>query len=768
MKLKNYQETTLRKLAEYAKEVKKYPSEKAVGIAFIDRTEKQYNFIPELGGSPFVCVKVPTGGGKTLIASYSVGVIFDEYLGERNDRGLAMWFVPSDAIKKQTLNCLKNRKHPFRAAMDERFSNHVEVFDLKEAKAIKKEDVANNLCVVVTTLSAFRREDKEWLKVFQDNGALMGHFEGLPKEKFDFLQKDADDELIYSLANVIRTHNPLVIIDEGHNAQTELSFAMLKELNPVFVLEFTATPRPKSNVLVNVSAQELKTEKMIKMPLYLANKVPWQDTIIAGIEKLRELEKAAKKNPDYIRPMMLIQAEQEKEDLNKVCVSDIKEFLLNEAKLKIADDEIAIKTSKTDNLPDGETLSSEKCRIKYIITVNALREGWDCPFAYILVSVSKLGARLSVEQTIGRIMRLPYVKEHKNPLLNSGYIFAATSNFSETSRVVIEDLKSNGYEDIVVAAGAVSLLPILFKRAVEDEDIELPYLSVEERDEPRELDFVADLIGSGDILKKANSMTSIFSENGDIIEKIDLVEGELIRNVMGKLGLAYYYKDTTKEELLAWFINKISRSYLTVYEMRDFLERVVSDLLKNHGVAFLSRNRFRLKEAIDSRIEETVAMIALESFDELKRKEKIGADVYHTFGPTVELSNFEKSVVFRKHLYERAGAMNKEELVLAEKIDGLPNVLWWFRNKPNDDGFYIQGWKQGRFYPDFIVKTNKGKYFVIEYKGGHLVDAPDEKYKTKIGELWAELAGENHHFRLCEKKNIDEIIGEIVGRQKLL
>jgi len=220
MELKKYQQKTLDELEKYIAEMRKYDTEKAAGVAFMIRVDKTYNWVQELGRSPFVCIKVPTGGGKTLIAAHSVGIIFKDYLGERSDKGLAMWFVPSDAIKTQTLGNLRDRKHPYREVLDQRFDNAVKVFDLAEAKAIKKDDLTDNLCIVVSTLSAFRRTDKEWLKAYQDNGALMPHFEGLNSADFDFLDKDKEKEIIYSLANVIKLHNPLVIVDEGHNIQT--------------------------------------------------------------------------------------------------------------------------------------------------------------------------------------------------------------------------------------------------------------------------------------------------------------------------------------------------------------------------------------------------------------------------------------------------------------------------------------------------------------------------------------------------------------------
>lgn len=760
MELKKYQKKTLEQLQNYILESRRYPKDKAAGVAFMiirtdaqDRFPKEYHWIPEIGRSPFVCIKVPTGGGKTLIAAYAVGIIYSDYLGERADKGLVMWYVPSDAIRTQTLEHLRNRNHPYRKVLDQQFHNSVKVLDLSEAKSIQKDDLIENLCIVVSTLSAFRRNDKEWLKAYQDNGSLMGHFEELDSAKIDFLDKDESGEIIYSLVNVIKLHNPLVVVDEGHNVQTELSFDMLKEVNPSFVLEFTATPRAKSNVLVDISAKALKEEKMIKMPIYLANKTPWQDTIYEGIEKLKDLEKRTKKiKGEYIRPIMLIQAEQEKESQKKVFVDKIYKFLTEEA--KIAPEEIAIQTSKRKELPDREILLSRKCPIRYIITVNALREGWDCPFAYVLVSVSNLGARLSVEQTIGRIMRLPNAQEKSDQSLNSAYIFASTKNFNQASEMVIKGLQENGYEDVIPITGGIAVLIDEFKRKIEDKNTELPFMNIKDGKDFRKLDYVSDLIGDDSVLEKQSPEVDFCSADDTRIVKIDLGrEGELVKDAAGKLSLIYHHKDFTREDLLAWFRIKVQRGFIAIQEMGDYLEKVIDLLLKKNNLSRLSASRYQVKEAIEKKINQILDTKTTKKFDELVKDKLIVAEgECFNFGEQIRLLNVCRDN-FSKHLYEKANKMNKEELDLAYQLDGLDSVSWWFRN-PEMSGFYIQGWLKGKFYPDFIVKTKKGNYFILEYKGEHLLGGEDSEYKEKIGRKWQELAGKGYLFELVEKSQV--------------
>jgi type III restriction enzyme len=773
MELKRYQQAALDTLRDYLSALKNYPATAAAQAAFVTMANRPYHRVKELGAAPFVCVKIPTGGGKTIVAAHAIGKIFRGYLPERNDRGLVMWFVPSDAIKTQTLAGLRDRRHPYRAALDERFGNAIKVFGLTEAKAIRKSDITDNLCIVVATLASFRRTNKEWLKVYKDNGALMGHFEGLSGtgadlEGLPFLDKDESGGIRYSLANVIKLHNPLVVADEGHNLQTALSFDMLGGLNPSFVLEFTATPRGESNVLVDVLASELKAEHMIKMPIYLENISAWQETIYAGIEKRNELERHAKKETrdsvqkgrgEYIRPIVLIQAEPDRKGKNTVNVEKVAEFLQKEA--KISDSEIAIQTSDIKELPSAEILASRECKIKFIITVNALREGWDCPFAYVLVSVSNLGAALSVEQTIGRIMRLPNAHEKKDAALNAAYIFTATKSFNEASQMVINGLHANGYQDIVVSGKKLEPPDAIARRRIADKDAKIPYLNVKDGAKFRRLDYVADLIGEKNILKRGKPAIHFEILEQDRLVKIDIgAGGEIVRDASGKLNLIYHYKDFTKAELVGWLGGKIQRGFISMAEMHGFLMNAVDGLLAVHSIEKLSIHRYAVLEAVERELDHIVDRTSEAKFADLERRKMLMTKgELFIFPDEMELPSV-SAERFTRHLYDSVFKMNGEELAVAHALDGLPNITWWFRN-PEIGGFYIQGPLKPKFYPDFIVKTKKGNYFVLEYKGEHLIGSDDTDYKERIGKKWAEFGGGKYHFELVTDENFKEVVNRI-------
>ena len=157
--LKKYQKFTLDELGEYLDEIH-FLSNTSVpyNLAFYDKTRTEYK---DEFGVPFVCIKIPTGGGKTLVAYHMIPLIYEKYLMNKQDKGLVLWLVPTDIIRTQTLNALKDPDHFYRQALDHHFKKNVKIFDIKEAMSIKTTDLDESLCVVVATIGAFRREKKK-------------------------------------------------------------------------------------------------------------------------------------------------------------------------------------------------------------------------------------------------------------------------------------------------------------------------------------------------------------------------------------------------------------------------------------------------------------------------------------------------------------------------------------------------------------------------------------------------------------------------------
>ena len=437
MQLKRYQENAIETLDRFLELIKKIKPRHA----FSEITDQNYNH-DWFGEVPFVCIRIPTGGGKTLVGCRAVERIMSTALQHKMDTGIVLWFVPSDSIKTQTLKKFRDPKDWHYAMFNESFDTKFKIFSNEEALAITPEDVRNNLCIIVSSLDAFRKDAKiqNKYKVYKENGSLMDHFQNLKDDST--LEKDTAGTVVNSLANVIRKNNPLIVIDEGHHTQTDLSVRFLTDLRPLFIIEFTATPREGSNVLVRTSASELKLEDMVKIPIVLESRTQWEQVVVDGIMKREELEKRAKKlKGEFIRPIALLQAQPKSKARATITVEQLKHMLLDQ---NILEEQIKIKTSEMDELK-GIDLFSKKCEVRYILTVNALAEGWDCSFAYVLISVANLGAKVAVEQIIGRVIRMPNARRKCEEALNRSYVFASSENFNDAANRVIKGLEDNGY-----------------------------------------------------------------------------------------------------------------------------------------------------------------------------------------------------------------------------------------------------------------------------------------------------------------------------------
>ncbi|MBS1647703.1 MAG: DEAD/DEAH box helicase family protein [Bacteroidetes bacterium] len=401
--------------------------------------EPYKNNVPRV---PHICVKVPTAGGKTFIACNAIKTIFDAFAYDKPKA--VVWLVPSITILDQTIKNLKDTNHPYRQKINSHFGNKVEVFDkaeLLQGSGFNATSVKEQLNIFVLSFDSIRTANKEGRKVFQENGSLQS-FEAL-------LGKDEE----ISLMKVMQYLNPMIVVDESHNAETDLSVDMLTAFNPCFILDLTATPRKNSNIISFMDALELKKENMVKLPVIVYNHQDKTEVINSALQLQKRLELQAieeeKKGGKYIRPIVLFQAQPKngKDFLNaeeeKSNVQKLKEKLIE---LKIPAEQIKIKTANINEIK-GIDLMSKECEVRYIITINALKEGWDCPFAYILASLADKSSAVDVEQILGRVLRQPYVMKHNFPLLNLSYVLTASSKFLDTLDNIVKGLNKAGFSD---------------------------------------------------------------------------------------------------------------------------------------------------------------------------------------------------------------------------------------------------------------------------------------------------------------------------------
>ena len=734
---------------------------------------------------PNAVLKVPTGGGKTWLAISSVSRIMGKYL-ERNT-GFILWIVPNEAIYRQTLGTLMNRQHPYRQALDRAAAGRVRIMEKKHR--LDARDVENNLCVMLLMLQSANRQTKETLKMFQDRGDVHGFFppEGEQQAHKATLERipnldgynDSFAMVKDSLGNALRVIRPVVVLDEGHRAISDLAFATLYGFNPCFVLELTATPKdvqprggrnPRpgryANVLVEVTGRELDREGMIKMPLNLDPRqgTDWRATVNSALERLNTLDEHARRlradTDRYIRPIMLIQVERtgaDQRDGHHIHAEDVRDWLLTAG---FDEAEIAIKTAERNDLrqPENLDLLSPTNRVRAIITKQALQEGWDCPFAYVLCALAASTNQQALTQLVGRILRQPGAMKTGVDALDECHIVTHHAKTASVVDAIKAGLERDGLGDFVLQVpqedmvGTTNVSRRIPRRsAFASTEIYLPKVMIVEAGAVRDLDYETDVLlridwrgfnprpiadGIPENAQAAESQLQRIklTESGDeLIDQTavswsgealafdpayavrmihDIVPNPFVgREIVGRLLAALRIRGFD-EEMLGRF------AALITDELRRGLAKARDKQAEAHfkEEVLAGRIQFRLRlDGGDWRMP-----FHMDTTEPVNAHQLAGRT-----GAALERSLF--SPVYSNEL-------NCDEQDVAIYLDGEATLIWWHRNVARAQ-YGIQGWKRGKVYPDFIFAVRSdgagNRITILETKGDQL-DNLDTAYKREM------------------------------------
>ncbi|GAP65096.1 type III restriction protein res subunit [Mizugakiibacter sediminis] len=413
-------------------------------------------FSDEAPEIPIACLRVPTGGGKTLMAAHAIERAARGYVGSAAP--LALWLVPSNAIRTQTLQALKTPGHPYREALLGYWpADRLTVLDIADCEQLRAQDFGSRAIVVVGTLQTLRVENTTGREVYAYKEAFEPHFATAPDADFfervnerdleaqPYLSRADLGKVKRSFANLLAWHRPIVIMDEAHNAQSALSVEVLKRIRPACVIEWTATPARDQNLLYHVSAQELKSEHMIKLPIVLAPHPNWREAVRDAVLTRQKLAEEAQAERDYLRPIVLFQADQRG---SEVGVEVLKAHLMES--LHIEERRIALATGSQREL-DGVDLFDRNCPVDFVITVEALKEGWDCSFAYVFCTVQNIRSARDMEQLLGRVLRMPYAQRRQSEKLNRAYAHVVGAGTAQVANRLADRLVAMGFEEMEVA-----------------------------------------------------------------------------------------------------------------------------------------------------------------------------------------------------------------------------------------------------------------------------------------------------------------------------
>lgn len=818
MRLKHYQEKVIKQLKEYLRALTDFRAKYKKALEFDAELAKDYNFPKRawenstgktvyysktngLGEPlPDVYLKVPTGGGKTLLACHSIDLIQKNYLERQT--GLVLWIVPSNQIYRQTISALRNREHPYRQILD--ISSGGRTLIKEKTELFNRLDVDEHLVVLMLMLPSAARQNKETLRMFRDSGGFTDFFP--PEDDFkgheelvkllpnlDCFSSEGEvfgTQVKTSLGNTLRLLKPLIIIDEGHKAYSDTALDTIRNFNPSFILELSATPPPHSNELVKIGGRELHEEEMIKLDIHLINKTTpkWQDTLLSSFEKLIELERKAKEyeanTGKYIRPSCLIQVERtgkDQRDGKYIHAEDAKDFLIKKCNIPV--EQIAIKSSEKDDI-EGINLFSPDCPIRFIITKQALQEGWDFSFAYVLTILTNPSSATGITQLVGRILRQPFGQKTQIKMLDECYVYTFKQNASKLVREIKIGLESEGLGDIAgrIVSDEGAADDSLFKeKDIEyrpgfkkfDGKIYLPKFVIQEKGSWRDVNFEVDLLSQVDW------------------EKIDLKE---VNNItlnpdqrIGEIDLAIGYDEKGFDYLRDKDVYK-SKGTLEVDE--TFLARQLGDLIPNPWIAYkkgddaLEVIRKKYKEHKNKKIVEANFVFIIEELKKIVEKERnrLAEEVFRKLIDDKKLFFFllegkghhqipsrikvkgNKQLVrtdnspIQRSLFEQSfeEEFNETEKRVAIYLDEQEKLLWWYRNISRQH-YHIQGWRKGKIYPDFIAAeidqeddSDYSTVYVLETKGVQLRANDDTRYKEDVFKLCNELGAKKPWKELFE------------------
>lgn len=836
MELKDYQKKTIEQIKKYLEilsefkekndRIKKEDSDLAIN--FPEKAwekVKETHYLSKKNGLgeelPNFYLKIPTGGGKTILACHCIDLINRIYL--KKQTGIIIWIVPTTQIYRQTLASLRDREHPNRQVLDIASGGRTAILEKTERFSLL--DTKENLIIMLLMLPSASRRNKEVLKVFKDSGGFTDFFPAEDDRKGNevLLDKYPNLDCFFngntvfgkiaktSLGNTLRILKPVIIIDEGHKAYSPTAQDTIRNFNPSIILELSATPPPESNKLVVISGRELHQEEMIKLDMHITNKssIKWQDVIRAAFEKRATLEKVAKKyeanTGEYIRPICLVQVERTGNDqrgTRYVHAEDVKEYLIRQCSLP--EEQIAIKSSEKDDI-EGIDLLGKECPIRFIVTKHALQEGWDCAFAYVLAVLTNPSSRLSITQLVGRILRQPKARKTKIKELDESYVFCFRPRATEVLNSIKQGFEDEGLGDISgkisIDEGDTQSIKETSQRTVEYREcfkqfkgkIYLPKFVIQEANIWRDVSYEMDILSRidwekvdleslkdmtlSDVKTREETISIVLSP--DTKKLIDTREEFLNREGGIELNTAFIARQIIDVVPNPWMAYEISKKAIAL-----LLDKYDKRIIMSDIVHFIEELRRHLEEEKDRLAEQVFKQLIQKKFLWFFLMTGEGG---YKLPPSIRVKNNTKMLIrydntpIQSSLFEYVpeDEFNDMEKSVALYLDEQEKLLWWYRNLSRQD-YSIQGWKKHKIYPDFIFAgVNKkqpktySNVYVIETKGLHLMNE-DTYYKksifdfcNKLGqqkdwrELKLEFSGKKMEFQVVSEKEWKNEINKI-------
>ena len=484
----------------------------------------------------------------------------------------------------------------------------------------------------------------------------------------------------------------------------------------------------------------------------------WQLTLSQAFEELDRLDAEAKSLESntgrYIRPIAVVRVERTgrvQRGKENIHAEDVRQYL--EHNLHVPSDAVRVKSAEKDEL-GKEDLLSELCPVKWIITKSALMEGWDCPFAYLLVMLDNTQAQKAITQLVGRVMRQPHAQLTGRKSLDQCYVYCHNAGVGDVVKQVRNGLQAEGLtgldDEVLNGKGErlSDVVPVERRAQFQGKDIFLPLVLHSQGGKWIELDYQRHIlphidwteIEAPDPEASAPTTDAIQSATVNLDNMPTIIHEDLELQIDKSMRVSDFARHLSDIVPNPWHAARIVQRLIDrleqagesaedIYDRRAYLTRVLREHARNEVETQAERIFQEKLNAGEIRFDlETgkpnyrmVCNYEVNVGDNDRRLTR------KTYG-ALQLTLFEP-------IFE--GKFNELEKSFARYLDEQKALKWWHRVAVRQHGeYYLQGWKQGRIYPDFLAlasgRADEQRVLIFDTKGEHLSGNLDTEYKRKV------------------------------------
>ena len=729
---------------------------------------------------PHVCFKIPTGGGKTLLGAAAL-----ERLGRQT--GLVLWIVPSRAIYAQTRAAFRSREHPCRQTLERASGGRVKI--LEKDERFTAGDVANRLCVMLLMLpAANRNRNRDFLRMFRDSGRYPTLFPDSDdvRRNAELLERCPDlatgdgGMVRHSLFNAMKMLRPVVVLDEAHKAyggkgadefvrgrqppQTPAGGRALGHAQPA--REQPARRRFRRRSEEGGDDQAAGRGVVAGQRGLEGHARPRHDKLDDLAREAASLEGSEGR---YVRPIAVVRVERtgrDQRDAGRIHAEDARDHLIE---LGVPPDAVRVKSAENDEIA-GEDLMSGRSPVRWIITKAALMEGWDCPFAYVLVMLDATRSERALTQLMGRVMRQPHARRTGRDALDRCYVFCWQTAVDTALRQVKNGLENEGLTglaDDVIGRGAVQTRRVTVRRRerFRDRDLFLPkVLHRDLRGGWRDLDFQRHILSAikwGEIeaptqpeLEGISGGPSVTTASYDLDAAPAGIRSEAL-DVDAAPTIEWFTRQLTDLVPNPWQAARIAGDLLDELRARGFKDARI--------YAQRRAQVFNLREHIQDQIGRQAERVFQEKLE--------GGAIRFNLEPSEPnfrvADEYERDIATDDHSLEYAGQgvqkslfdpplereFNTLEKDFAFHIDREDAIQWWHRIiERQRHEYYLRGWQQDRIYPDFVAMSEEPdgtqRLLVVDTKGRHLEGNQRTRDTEQVFAPAREVARPGRHVRV--------------------